>query len=97
LVADFFISGHEEAFEVMDYAILAFFVAELVIKLAAVRWRVRVFLNKRWNIFDTVVIALSLLPFLGSGVLMLRMARMARVLHTTRHVKHLRIIELFRR
>jgi hypothetical protein len=97
LIADFFMEGHETAFELMDYSILAFFITELVIKLAAVRWSVRVFLNKKWNVFDTVVITLSLLPFLGSGMLMLRMARMARVMHSARHIKHLRIVELFTR
>jgi hypothetical protein len=95
LVADFFIDGHEAAFEVLDYSILAFFCAELFIKLAAVRWRVRVFLNKRWNVFDTVVITLSLLPFLGSGVLLFRMARLARVLHSARHIKHVRMVRFF--
>jgi voltage-gated sodium channel len=97
LVADLFVMGHEAVFEIMDYAILTFFVSEVLIKLAAVRWDVRVFLNKKWNVFDVVVIALSLLPFLGNGALMLRMARMARVLHSTRHVKHIRIAGLLAR
>jgi voltage-gated sodium channel len=96
LVVGLFIEDHA-AFELLHHVILTVFVAELLIKMAAVRWRLGEFLRSKWNIFDTLVIALSLVPFLGSGAMVLRMARLARLLHSARHIQHLRVVELIRR
>jgi voltage-gated sodium channel len=96
LVVGLFIEDHV-AFEMLHHVVLAVFVAELFIKLAAVRWRPQVFLRSGWNIFDTLVITLSLLPFLGTGAMVLRLARLSRLLHSARHVQHLRVVELIKR
>lgn len=96
LVVGLFVEGHP-AFELLHHVILAVFVAELVIKLAAVRWKPHLFLRSGWNIFDTLIIVLSLLPFLGAGAMMMRMARLARLLHSARHIQHLRVVKLIRR
>lgn len=97
LLVDPFVDGYEHALETVHHVILGCFAAEVVIKLAAVRWRVRTFLNKPWNVFDTVVVTVSLLPFVGAGALMLRMARLARLLHSARHVQHVRLLRFFKR
>jgi uncharacterized ion transporter superfamily protein YfcC len=80
---------HEELIDPMHTAFLAFFVVELLLRLRAAG-SLRGFVSSGWNVFDSVVIGLSLLPVLGVGVTLLRVARGARVLHSLRHVSHLR-------
>jgi len=97
LMVDLLVHGGDEAFEFVHHFILAVFILELVIKFVAVRCQLGPFFSKAWNLFDVLVIALSLLPFLGTGAMLLRMARLARLLHTARHVQHVRLLELLRR
>jgi voltage-gated sodium channel len=80
---------HEELIDPMHTGFLVFFVVELLLRLRAAG-SLRGFLGSGWNVFDSVVIGLSLLPVLGVGVTLLRVARGARVLHSLRHVSHLR-------
>jgi voltage-gated sodium channel len=90
---------HEELIDPMHTGFLAFFVVELLVRLRAAG-SLRVFMASGWNVFDSVVIGLSLLPVLGVGVTLLRVARGARVLHSLRHVSHLRaagFVRLFTR
>lgn len=94
LVGGLFIEGSEHTLEMVHHVILAVFTAELLIKFAAVRCAWRVFFNKKWNVFDTVVIVLSVVPFLGEGMLLLRMARLSRLLHSARHIQHMRLAKL---
>ena len=86
---------HESWIEMADYAILAFFVVELLIRLWQVRFHPR-FFKSGWNVFDTLVLIAALLPF-GTGLLALRLVRVARFTHLGRHLLHLRIVELVRR
>jgi voltage-gated sodium channel len=89
--------AHEAQIEIVHNAILAFFVAELAVRLRAVAWNPRTFASSAWNCFDTAVIALSLLPVFPVSVSVLRIARLARVVHTLRHVSHLRLLDVIRR
>ena len=84
-------SAHAEAADQVDHVITALFAAELVCKLA--RQRLAYF-RQGWQTFDAVIIALAVLPFLGSGVAVLRAARMARLVHLLRHVGQVRILRL---
>ena len=83
---------HEEWLETCDVAFLWFFVTELGVRLADVDFNPRRFFAESWwNGFDAVVIALALLPAVGVGVTLLRVARLARIVHGLRHVSHLRL------
>lgn len=80
----------EHALEPLHTVFLAVFVFEL-----GWRW----FKHRErggWMAFDSVIVALALLPILGTSVDVLRIARLARVTHTLRHATHLRNITLLR-
>jgi voltage-gated sodium channel len=87
---------HEILLEHLHTAALVFFGVELAVRLRAAG-SLRRFLASGWNVFDASVIGLSLLPVLGVGVTLLRIARLARVTHALRHVGHLRRADLLRR
>jgi phosphate/sulfate permease len=48
--------------------------------------------HSRWNTVDAVIILLALLPVVGGGIAVLRVARLARMAHLTRHVTGLRLL-----
>jgi hypothetical protein len=84
--------SHEELLENIDLAFLSFFTGELLIRL----WKARLgFFRSPLNTADVVIIMLALLPVLGGGITVLRMARLARAGHLLRHVTHLRLWRLF--
>lgn len=60
----------------IDTTCLAIFVAELVLKLAALGWR---FFRSGWNVFDLAIVGIALLPSEG-GLAVLRAMRILRVL-----------------
>lgn len=70
----------------IDRICLAIFVAELALRLYALGWR---FFRSGWNIFDFVIIAISLLPATGSFSV-LRAMRILRVLRVVSAVPSLR-------
>jgi hypothetical protein len=75
------VHGHESLFEQLHKPVLAFFVVELLVKLWAGGWG---FIRRPLNAFDAAVISLSLMPALGAGASLLRVARLARLAHLTR-------------
>jgi Ion transport protein len=85
--------SREELLETVDLAFLSFFGAELMVRLAKTRLR---FFRSPWRCADAAISVLALLPVLGGGVAVLRMARMARMAHLGRHVNHLRGITALR-
>lgn len=64
------------ALHVVDRVALSIFVAELLVKLFAYRWR---FFRDAWNCFDFLIIGISLLPTSG-GLSVLRSLRILRAL-----------------
>ncbi|MDT5366633.1 MAG: voltage-gated sodium channel [Mycobacterium sp.] len=93
LVAGLVVDGHELAFEVAHTSFVGFFGIELALRLRAGGWR---FLRRPLNMFDTAVIAMSVLPVLGVDASLLRLARLARLVHLVRHISHLRLIRVVR-
>lgn len=100
LIWGFVDDAHEEIIERMHTGFLVFFCIELI-----VRYRqagsTRAFLRNGWNVFDTVVISLAMLPMLmplGGTTFMriTRIARFARIMHSLRHVSHLRALDFLR-
>jgi hypothetical protein len=84
--------GREELLGNVDLAFLSFFGAELLVRLA----KARLGFFSVWNTADAIIIVLALLPVLGGGVAVLRMARLAKLAHLGRHVNHLRGITALR-
>ena len=92
LVASLIIDGHERQFEFVHNLVLAFFVAELAVRLRRAGWRR--FIIGRWNCLDAAVVAMSMMPVLGVDASLLRVARVARMVHLVRHASHLRLSRL---
>ena len=98
LITSFIDHSHENVWEPIHTGFLMFFVTELGVRLAGAGWHpIRFLTASRWNAFDTAVIGLAFLPALGVDVTLLRVARLARVVHSLRHVGHLRLADLVRR
>jgi len=86
---------HSELLEEIEHGLLLFFCFELVVKFGRAGWNVKQFFGKKWNLFDFVIIALALLPFVAANIAVLRIARTAHVTHTLRHLSHLRLAHFF--
>ncbi len=78
--------------EWVHHLILAAFVAEVGLKLAAVAPAWRRYFGDGWNLFDFTIVALSLLPFSGELAMIARMVRLLRVLRLVSAVPKLRLV-----
>lgn len=79
--------AHPLTLERMDTCFVVFFLIELVARLRRAGWR---WLRRPWNLFDATIILLALLPVVGDGITILRMARVAKLVHLGQHISHLR-------
>lgn len=76
----------------VDTIILAIFVLEAVLKILAEGkhpWR---YFNNPWNVFDFSIVVLCLMPFTGSWVAVVRIARILRVVRLVTSIPKLRIL-----
>ncbi|WP_394130524.1 ion transporter [Shewanella maritima] len=81
----------EKSLNVLDVAITAFFLFELIIRYMASD-NTKSFFSKGWNIFDTVIVIGSLIPLGGSTILLARLLRIFRVLRLVSMVPELRML-----
>lgn len=72
--------------------ILAVFVAEVVIKIAAVWPRPGEYFRDGWNLFDFTIVALSLIPASGEFAMVARLMRLLRVMRLISAIPELRLI-----
>jgi voltage-gated sodium channel len=72
--------------------ILAIFIIEVVLKLAAVAPRFGLYFGNGWNLFDFTVVLLSLIPATEEYALVARLVRVLRVLRLVSAVPQLRLI-----
>lgn len=79
-------------FEFVNLVIVAIFVFELAIRLISYWPRPLAFFRDGWNVFDFVVVALSLLPAAGSFATVARLARLLRVVRLVSALPELRLI-----
>jgi voltage-gated sodium channel len=86
------LAQYRPLFELANAVILAIFVGELVIRIAAHGWRVGQFLRDGWNVFDLAVVALSLVPGVGAFATVARIARVLRVARLVSLSPKLRLI-----
>ncbi len=76
----------------LDYAVTLFFVIELSIRMAAEK-RFKDFFKKGWNIFDFIIVAVSLIPLDDSQyALVARMLRLFRVMRLISFIPELRVL-----
>ncbi|QEM80942.1 ion transporter [Halomonas binhaiensis] len=85
-------SRFQQALVVLDMGVTAFFLVELLIRMAAER-RVLDFFKKGWNVFDFLIVVASLVPLNDSEmVLLARLLRIFRVLRLVSMIPELRIL-----
>jgi voltage-gated sodium channel len=82
----------ENTLRVLDYAVTLFFLVEILIRLAA-EPRLRDFFKKGWNVFDFVIVVVSLIPLDDSEyALIARMLRLFRVMRLISFIPELRVL-----
>ena len=78
--------------EVLDYAVTAFFLVEILIRIAA-EHSLKRFFSKGWNIFDFVIVTASLIPINESEMALLgRLLRIFRVLRLVSMIPELQVL-----
>ncbi len=78
--------------QILDYAITLFFLAEILIRMAA-EPRLRDFFRRGWNLFDFVIVVASLVPVDESEMALLgRLLRIFRVLRLVSVIPELRVL-----
>lgn len=77
---------------ILDWAITVFFLVELIVRFIGEEQKTR-FFTKAWNIFDTLIVAFSLLPVEDSEMALLgRLVRIFRVLRMVSIIPELRML-----
>ncbi len=87
-----FTARHAVLLHFLDSTILWIFVVEVVIKMGAEGRRPWRYFYDPWNVFDFVIVAVCFMPFGGSMVAVLRLARLLRVLKLVRALPELQVI-----
>ena len=76
----------------LDYAVTLFFLIEILIRMAAER-RLLDFFKKGWNVFDFIIVVVSLIPLDDSQyALIARMLRLFRVMRLISFIPELRVL-----
>jgi voltage-gated sodium channel len=78
--------------EWLHHLILAAFIAEAALKIAAVAPQWRRYFGDGWNLFDFSIVVLSLLPFSGELAMVARLVRLLRVLRLVSALPKLRLV-----
>ncbi|MDG6777469.1 ion transporter [Thiomicrorhabdus sp. zzn3] len=82
----------ENVLAFLDYAVTLFFLVEILIRMAA-EPRLRDFFKKGWNVFDFVIVVVSLIPLDDSEyALIARMLRLFRVMRLISFIPELRVL-----
>lgn len=76
----------------VEYACLALFVLELLVRFGAHAPAPGRFFRDRWNVFDLLIVAAPLLPGVRENVTLLRLLRLARIVRAFRLFPSLRVI-----
>jgi len=78
--------------KVLDISVTLFFLVEIIIRMAAEE-RIRNFFKNAWNVFDFLIVTVSLIPIDGNEmVLLARLLRIFRVLRLVSMIPELRIL-----
>lgn len=86
------VPGLQRLADGLDAWFLTFFTVEICIRMAAYRFRFGAFFRDPWNVFDTVVIALGVLPAWHWNPTALRMVRLARIARLARVMPDFKVL-----
>lgn len=82
----------ESSLVVLNYGVTLFFLLEILIRMAA-EDRLRDFFKKGWNVFDFIIVVISLIPLDDSQyALIARMLRLFRVMRLISFIPELRVL-----
>lgn len=85
--------NYESIFYWTDLAVTFLFVGELLIRFAALKFSVKKFFSEGWNVFDFVVVSVSLVPISDSDlVVVARILRLFRILRMISILPDLRFL-----
>jgi voltage-gated sodium channel len=83
---------HGDTLALLNAVFIAFFVVELLIRIAAYGRRPWRFFAEGWNVFDFIVIGLAFAPGLRENSTVLRLARLARIVRVVHLLPDVRIL-----
>ena len=83
---------HGETLDLLNAIFLAFFVVEILLRVAAYLPRPWEFFRSGWNVFDFVVVGLAFAPGLRENATVLRLARLARIVRVVHLLPDVRIL-----
>jgi len=86
------VSRYGDLFQVLNIFISAIFVVEIALRLITYWPRPHNFFRDGWNVFDFVIVGLSLLPVGGNFATVARLARLLRVVRLVSVLPELRLI-----
>jgi voltage-gated sodium channel len=86
------VARHAELFRTLNALVQVVFVTEMAMRIVAHGRRIGPFLRDGWNLFDLLVVALSLLPGVGAFATVGRIARVLRVARLVSVSPKLRLI-----
>jgi voltage-gated sodium channel len=86
------VQQHYAVFKGINGFLHVFFIVELSIRFLATAPRFQNFFRNGWNIFDTIIVVLSLLPASGAFAMVGRLARLLRVSRLLSAVPELRLL-----
>src|SRR5918997_6487902 len=83
---------HGETLDLLNGIFLAFFVVEILVRLASYLPRPWRFFLDGWNVFDFVAVGLAFAPGLRENATVLRLARLARIVRVVHLLPDVRIL-----
>ena len=86
------VAQHRTILHTLDAAVLAIFIAEIALKLAAHGRRPLDYFRDGWNVFDFTIVALCLLPVGGPFAAVLRLVRALRLLRLVSALPKLQLL-----
>lgn len=86
------VAQHRTLLHTLDAAVLAIFIAEIALKLAAHGRRPLDYFRDGWNVFDFTIVALCLLPVGGPFAAVLRLVRALRLLRLVSALPKLQLL-----
>jgi len=78
--------------EAFNYAVVAIFAFEIAVRIVAYWPRPLAFFRDGWNVFDFIVVAITMLPAVGTFAAVARLARLLRILRIISVYPELRLI-----
>ena len=85
-------ASYHDTFVIANQVFLYIYIAEALIKMAAVYPKIGRYFSDGWNVFDFSIIVISLIPATGQLATLARLARLLRVLRLVSALPELRLI-----